>query len=422
MGTASSLAIALALVGCAKPAKPTPEQRLATYLHNLGAHGGAPQKLDRATFDQIVVDPFRSLYDDYARQPVPALTGPIAVRRHFAGDLELTPAQVRLRWTLPVMYPAYVAQGAVFVEAHGEWRTLAGLDEAMLARIRALDATCAARLATAGPPGPCTDAGWAIADAGLRRDTARFTRACQLAATACPLHGLDDLDAALHDRKLARNTASTIGAPTVDSASCTKPEYKIRDELGGVIILRDKGCYTCTVAPENDTYRIVGEYARGLRDEPNAFLDAANFHQLTLCSHIQQLDKDASDNEMMVGGTIDPQNGGLFLLEGDIDLTGEEVVAHELFHLFDRHPKLLQYARHDDEWPTDGGYVNAYARKSVREDHATVYQYMMAHPKELCEHAAADPVVLTKARLIRARIASVIGDVSYLDQRLPCLQ
>ena len=419
MGTASSVtALAVALAACSHPAAPTPEQRLATYLNDLAKHGSAVQKLDRATFDQIVVDPFRSLYDDYAREPLPVLTGPIEVRKHFAGDPALSPSQTRLRWALPVMYPAYVAQGAVFVEVKGEWRTITGLDEAMLARIRTLDATCAARLATAGPRGTCTDAAWAIADAGLRGDSARFTRACQLAASSCPLQGMDDLDAVLHERDVVRNTETTLGKPTLDSAACTKPEYTVRDAMGGFVVIRDKGCFTCTLAPETDAAHIIGQYAHGLRDEPDAFLVAAGFRALTLCSHIEQ----HSDAEILVGGTIDSQAGGLFVLVNDIDLTGEEIVAHELFHLFDRHPTMLKYAPRDEEWPAEGGYVNGYARTSVREDHATVYQYMMARPKELCDEAAADPVILAKARIIRGRIASVIGDVSYLDQRLPCLQ
>jgi hypothetical protein len=412
MGPARALALLVAVAGCPSHATSTPEQRLAKFLEQ----GGTAHKLDRATFDSIVVEPFRSLYDDYAKQPLPMLSGPIVVRKQFAGDPALSPSQVRLRWALPVMYPAYVAQGAVFVEVRGDWKTLTGLDEAMLVRVRALDATCAARLDLTGPPGTCTDAGWAIADAALRGGGDRFVRACKLAAPHCPLHGLDELDAAVRELKITRNTAASTGHPTMASVACTKPNYTVRDDMGGFVEIRDKGCHTCTFVAEPDNSPVLDGYAHALRDEPAEFLAAAGLKQISVCSNIEQ----RGDAELVVGGTIDPQAGGLLLLTGEFDLTGEEVVAHELFHLFDRHPKLLRYASVDEEWPA-GGFVNDYARTRVREDHATVYQYMMARPDELCAAAATDSRILKKAQLIRSRIASVIGDVSYLDQRLPCL-
>lgn len=180
MGTARSLALLVALAGCGRPVPASPEDRLAAALA-----ADDILKLDRNTFHQIVVEPFRSLYDGYAREMYMPPRTPYDIRRHFANDTTLSPAQVRLRWTLPVLYPSYVAGDSVFVEVNGAWRTLSGLDEALLARVRTLDAACADRLALAGPPGGCTDAGWVIADAALRADTSRFARACQLATAAC---------------------------------------------------------------------------------------------------------------------------------------------------------------------------------------------------------------------------------------------
>lgn len=181
MGPARSLVLLAAFAACSSHVATAPEQRLAAYLAY-----NAPPKLDRDSFHEIVVEPFRALYDDYAARPdIPVVPGPVQVKRHFANDTTLTRSQARLRWTLPVMFPSYAAKGSVFIEVHGEWRTLSGLDEALLARVQSLDPTCADRLALAGPPGPCTDAGWVIADSALRNETARFARACQLAATAC---------------------------------------------------------------------------------------------------------------------------------------------------------------------------------------------------------------------------------------------
>jgi hypothetical protein len=147
-----------------------------------------------------VVDPYSELWPEYARgfdeASAPLLArlaagGAVAARRHFAGDPRLTPAQGRLRWAVPVQYPSVVVElgGApfdtVFVYDGARWRVLAGLDELLLAHVRARDPACAALLARAGPPGRCTEVGWLVADAGLRTDPARFAHACRLAAAQC---------------------------------------------------------------------------------------------------------------------------------------------------------------------------------------------------------------------------------------------
>ena len=176
------------LAACGSPRhESSPENRLAAYLTHAGSADIATWKLGPDAFHQIIVDPFRGLYAEYAAQfdAHPPVLGPVDVRKHYASDPALSSSQVRLRWTVPAMYPAYTALGTVFVDDHGHWRSLAGLDEALLARIRALDAACADRLLLVGPPGECTDVGWVIADAGLRGDQPRFAHACQLAATAC---------------------------------------------------------------------------------------------------------------------------------------------------------------------------------------------------------------------------------------------
>lgn len=188
MGTAAAIALLVVCASCEKqPQAQPPEARLAAFLQS------DPKiiPLDRASFDRIVVEPFRRLYDDYvarfAAAPPASSPSPFAVRRQFAGDPALTRSEARLRWALPVMYPAYVVTtlDTVFVEVDGHWHALSGLDDALLERVRMLDAACAFRLELAGPPGPCSDVGWVVADAALRGDKARLDHACALAATAC---------------------------------------------------------------------------------------------------------------------------------------------------------------------------------------------------------------------------------------------
>ncbi len=204
-------ALALAfLIAChapqPQPAAGSPEA-LAVYLRTVaGADQAARQHavtgwiLDEHAFARIVVPPFTSLWKDYAAHfdaEVPALVtrlaarGTITTRRHFAGDPRLTNAQVRVRWALPVQYPSVVAEldgapiDAVFVWDGSGWRVLAGLDDLVLQRVRALDAHCADLLRKSGPPGQCTDVGWLVATSALKADQAGFARACQLAAHVC---------------------------------------------------------------------------------------------------------------------------------------------------------------------------------------------------------------------------------------------
>src|SRR5438445_2486293 len=156
MGTARALALA-ALAACGSPRREaTPEDRLTGYLSHAGSADIATWKLRREDFRQIVVDPFRGLYDDYAAQfdAHPPALGPVQVRKHYASDPALSSSQVRLRWTLPAMYPAYTALGTVFVDDPGHWRALPGPDEALLARIRRLEPACADRLLLVRRPGP----------------------------------------------------------------------------------------------------------------------------------------------------------------------------------------------------------------------------------------------------------------------------
>lgn len=197
------------LVACSRaPAPPAGSaEALGVYLRPLAGADQATRQhavtgwiLDEAAWNRIVVPPYRALWKDYAARfdtVMPALVtrladhGAVTTRRHYAGDARLTDAQVRVRWALPVQYPSMVAElgGApidtVFVWDGSGWRVLAGLDDLLIARVRALDPHCADLLVRSGPPNPCTEVGWYVADTALRGDPAGFAHACGLAANAC---------------------------------------------------------------------------------------------------------------------------------------------------------------------------------------------------------------------------------------------
>jgi hypothetical protein len=198
----------LAFIACHHDAPPgnQPED-LARLLGELaGADASARRdsvagwELDREGFAKVVTAPYRRLWDDYharfaAQSPklVASLSRPgaITARWHFLGDTRLTPSQARLRWALPTLYPSAVAEldGApidtVFVHDGTGWRALAGLDASVLELVSHLDHHCGELLVSAGPPGRCTEIGWAIADAALRTDRMQFDHMCRLATSVC---------------------------------------------------------------------------------------------------------------------------------------------------------------------------------------------------------------------------------------------
>lgn len=201
--------IVIMALGCSRARAPAPgsAEHLAAYLRTVAGADQATRTsevaswvLDQSSFAHTVVPTYRPLWQDYlaaneAARPALvarlAATGEITARRHFAGDPGITPSQGRLRWAVPTLYPSMVAElggkpiDTVFVFDGARWRTLAGLDDVVLARVRALDAGCGERLALAGPRGKCTEVGWAVADAALRDDREGFARMCALSSRLC---------------------------------------------------------------------------------------------------------------------------------------------------------------------------------------------------------------------------------------------
>jgi hypothetical protein len=197
----------------APPPRPGSPEALVAYLATVvGADAATRQReaaswlVPPALWSATLVEAYRPLYAEYQRAfaaDLPAVVdrlarpGPVTARRHFAGDLRLTPAEARDRWALPTLFPSLVAEAggapidAVFVADGAAWRALIGLDAAVLARVAALDPGCARDLARAGPPGHCTDVGAAVADAALRTTPALRTpgdslaHVCRLAETLC---------------------------------------------------------------------------------------------------------------------------------------------------------------------------------------------------------------------------------------------
>lgn len=173
------------LAACsAKPAE------LAPYLASVDAKELA--KLDRATWDRVVVPEFRALYDDYAAGfEIAPWRGAIATRKHFAGDPELTLGQQRARWLVPVLFPSEVATAgghpidAVFVRDGDRWLAFAGIDRVIRARVDRLDPACGAAIDVAVASKTCRETAFLVAQTALLPEPTRFHRACAIAARAC---------------------------------------------------------------------------------------------------------------------------------------------------------------------------------------------------------------------------------------------
>lgn len=201
----------LLLIAChdeVAPPRPTgnPDE-LASYLSTVAGADEATRTrevsswiVDETTWSRDLVEPYRALHAEYVAAfdaQVPAMVarlaapGAVSARRHFAGDKRLSPAQIRMRWTVPVQFPSVVADlggtriDTVFLFDGAHWRALLGLDDIVMKHVRALDPACADKLALAGPPGRCTEVGWLVADAALRAQPERFAHACELATTLC---------------------------------------------------------------------------------------------------------------------------------------------------------------------------------------------------------------------------------------------
>lgn len=158
----------------------------------------ASWRLDEPAWRRLVVEPYRDVFAEYARafdEERDRLAGRLAkpgrieTRKHFAGDPLLTTGEAWTRWALPVLADSSVAMidgeplDAVFLHDGERWRVIAGLDKVIRARVAALDPSCAPRMEA--PAKQCRDIAWQIADAALRNQRSRFTRACALAASHC---------------------------------------------------------------------------------------------------------------------------------------------------------------------------------------------------------------------------------------------
>jgi hypothetical protein len=182
-------------------------------------------------------------------------------------------------------------------------------------------------------------------------------------------------------------------------------------------------CVVCDVVVEGADPDLIDEVGIAMSLYPPKLLAATGIQRVAVCRRFHTTDS--------------PVPAGLANLSGHrllINLDGwvegrdgnsvAEVVHHEVFHFFDWE-LLHENATADAEWHAlnprgfayqdaagvirPDGFVDAYASTAEMEDRASTYEYVMARSKQLCEIAAADPVVANKVGVVWARIAAVAG-------------
>jgi hypothetical protein len=212
------------------------------------------------------------------------------------------------------------------------------------------------------------------------------------------------------------------------------------DEPAGMRV--QSGCVRCELAGEAEPLdsAVLDAVKTAFDRYPTAVLDATHIEKVALCRSLSY--DDFPDTRAI--GTVDLHERRLFVsvapfLGTEYDATGpvttEDIVHHELFHLFEfermggvygddpewrlQNPLGFVYDAAGEQAPRRPGFINPYASTNEIEDRASIYQYLMARPDELCEVAAGDDIVRAKTRLVWSRIAAVV-DTTFLRDRAAC--
>ena len=250
-----------------------------------------------------------------------------------------------------------------------------------------------------------------------------------------PRSELTPLLDALGAVSLAHETGD--GGASLYTTPCTSNERIVVMVGDQKVSVRPGGCLRCALwrgeSAGVDT-SLLPAFARAIRDYPPSFFRVAHVQRVALCSHIVS-ESGPTDEGLAIGGTVDHARGTLFLSLEKLGLLGDEILHHEVFHVFEMwtnpllahadpewaalNPPGWRYGRDNRQGQLPAAFLAAHAMDNLREDQATVYQFAMARPQELCANAVA----VKKARLLRARFVEALGkdDAAFLDRRAPCL-
>jgi hypothetical protein len=203
------------------------------------------------------------------------------------------------------------------------------------------------------------------------------------------------------------------------------------------------GCSKCDLAGESDPLdgAALEAITTSFDRYPTSFLAAADIKDVALCRSIDY----EPHEDRHPAGTVDLHAHRLLIsveyfiekaYSPDGAFTAEDIVHHELFHLIDyelmhevwpddpewrlQNPVTFEYRKPNAETVRPEGFVNVYATTNEMEDRASVFEYLMARPADLCALAKEDAFLRAKTRLVWWRTAEVVGD-AFLRQRATCV-
>jgi hypothetical protein len=205
-------------------------------------------------------------------------------------------------------------------------------------------------------------------------------------------------------------------------------------------------CYQCTLAvfdpdpgePLHPLEASLRTLATTLLAYPHSFLRVARIEKIALCRKL--VDEVSGETSDHVAGLAEGTGRRLMVNLDQRDLARPDATLHhEIFHLFDQATAPRGDHQHDSEWEhinprsfhygdaasstIAAGFVNDYAKTNPAEDKASVFEYLMSYPDELCSRGADDPLLLAKARLVLSRIEAAVppGFGEFATRKAPCL-
>jgi hypothetical protein len=239
----------------------------------------------------------------------------------------------------------------------------------------------------------------------------------------------------------AASIALEIGpAPVLHTHSCEERAPGAAPVHGG-----DK-CYQCTLAvfdsspseklqPLEASLRTL---ASTLLAYPHSFLRVARIERIALCRKL--VDETTGETSDHIAGLAEGTGHRLMVNLDQRDLDHPDATLHhEIFHLFDQATAPGGDHLNDLEWERinprsfrygdpasstiQAGFINDYAKTNAAEDKASVFEYLMGYPDELCARAADDPLLRAKARLLLARVDAAVppGFGEFAGRKASCL-
>ncbi len=192
-------------------------------------------------------------------------------------------------------------------------------------------------------------------------------------------------------------------------------------------------CSRCPLASERDTTdEVLATITAELDRYPTELLAQADIRTLSLCRRIEA----PATRETFDGlAHYDGRSVMIVVLDGNVD----RIVHHELLHMIES--ARLSDMNDDEAWLSTNpigfsyetahassnvdrpdGFVRWYAATNVSEDRASVYEYMMARPDELCAIAAADPIVRAKVNIVWSRMSTYARGDELMAGTAPCVR